>query len=256
MINDILTVMWKERKEAIGQQKNWGARFVNSVFPVLSLGLLAIIPPVSVGPTWVTSPFSLFASTIVPLMVIAMSIPFSIASERERKTLETLLASRLPDQAILFGKIIPPIIKAVEATLFVHLVSLATVNIAHWDGLIVFYTPAMICVNLAMIILLSVIAASLGVLISIRATTVQQALQNLLVALMAPIMAALVTIILIGNVFPTAWRNSFEVWFQEVILPADFFQVFLFVIISLVVIDSGLLVTTLVRFKRCKLYLD
>ena len=39
MINDILTVMWKERKEAIGQQKNWGARFVNSVFPVLSLGL-------------------------------------------------------------------------------------------------------------------------------------------------------------------------------------------------------------------------
>lgn len=256
MITDILTMIWKERKEQAGQQKDWCGKVVSSVFPLLMLGLMAVIPPMSVGPKWVESPFSLSASIIVPLMVVALAIPFSIAGERERKTLETLLASRLPDQAILFGKICLPIMKALGITLVVHFVSLTTVNLAYWDGTVVFYTPTMILVNLALIILLSVLAASLGVLVSLRATTVQQALQNLLVALMAPIMIVLVTIILIGRVFPAALRESFEIWFREVILSADFFQVFLFIFISLVVIDLGLLVTTLVRFKRCRLYLD
>jgi len=256
MIVDILTMAWKEKKEDIGKHKNWRDKIVNSVFPFLSLGILAVVPPLSLGPQWIKSPFSLLISVIVPIMVISMAIPFSIAGERERKTLETLLASRLPDHSILFGKMLYHVAQAVKITLFVHLLSLLTANLAHWEGKILFYSPAMTAVNLSLILLLSLFAASLGILMSLGADRVQQALQNLMVALMTPIMIPLVMIILIGKVFPGDLRARFEKWFEKAILSLDYLHVFQFVFIFLVVVDLVLLLMALSRFKRCRLHLD
>lgn len=256
MIADILTVMWKERKEQSGLQKTWRAKVVGALIPVLMLLLMGIVPPASVGAAWVSSPFPIVSSILMPLMVVSFSIPFAITGERERKTLETLLASRLPDQALFFGKIVPPVLRAWGVTLFVHLVSIIVVNMANWSGALLFYTPAVLFANLAMMVLLSLLAASLGVLIAVRAATVQQAVQNLMFVLMSPFILFTVFIILIGKVLPRTWEQKFATWFERVVLPADFLQVMLVILSVLLLLTLIVFALALNRFQRQRLYLD
>ena len=58
-------------------------------------------------------------------MMVSSLVADSFAGERERHTLETLLASRLPDRAILAGKLLVPVAVAWGAAL------LALEHIAH-----------------------------------------------------------------------------------------------------------------------------
>ena len=68
-----------------------------------------------------------------------MMIPESFAGERERHTLGTLLASRLPDHAILLGKVAVAVGYAWVMTLMLLLVSLVVVNVTPWDGQVLLY---------------------------------------------------------------------------------------------------------------------
>ena len=256
MIADIRTVMWKERQERSGQYESLRDKVSNLVFPVIGLGVMAISPPLALGPGYVESPFSLLSSIVVPLMVVIMIIAESFAGERERRTLATLLASRLPDRAILFGKIAVPVLEALRITIISHLVSLAMSNVAHWNGKIMLYTPVMTLVNLALGFLVVMLASCLGVLISLRAPTVQQATQNLTVALLSPIMLVLIPISMIGTVLPDSWKAAFETFFKEVVMTADFTQVIIVVVVALIVIDLGLLMAAMARFRRARLILD
>ena len=256
MIDDILTVVWKERKERSSQQQDLRGKVVGLIFPMISLGMIAIYPPLAVGPDWIASPFSLVGSIIVPLMAVGMSIADSFAGERERRTLETLLASRLPDRSILFGKMGAPLLDSLEVTIILHLVSLAALNVGHWSGRIMLYTPSIALVNLVLSCLIALFASCLGVLLSLRASSVQQATQNLMVALMAPIMLLSMTIVIIGTVLPEKWRTAFETFFMEVVMTADFAQVILVVIGVLTLIDLGLLMAAMARFQRARLVLD
>ena len=58
----------------------------------------------------------------------------SFAGERERHTLETLLASRLSDRAILFGKIAACIAYGWLMAMLCVLVGTITENVSHWEG--------------------------------------------------------------------------------------------------------------------------
>lgn len=250
MINDIFTMIWKESLEYSNQSRNSREKITGMIFPFLSLGLLAIVPPLSLGSDWIRSPFSLVISILVPLITVTISIPLSLIGERERKTLETLFASRLPDRAILFGTIFPPIFRASKISFFVHLVSLVTYNIAQWSGHLSFYPFEMLFANLVTIILLSFSAASLGVLISLKTTSLRQAMNYLNAILMAPVMIFGITIYLIGNVFPDPWRLAFENWFEKEIMTANFEQVFSKISLVLFLITLILMFLVLLRFKR------
>ena len=166
------------------------------------------------------------------------------------------MASRLPDRAILFGKIAVPVLEALRITIISHLVSLAMSNVVHWNGKIIFYTPVMTLVNLALSFLVAMLASCLGVLISLRAATVQQATRNLMVALLSPIMLVLIPISMIGTVLPDSWKAAFETFFKEVVMTADFTQVIIVVVVALIVIDLGLLMAAMARFRRARLILD
>lgn len=250
MINDIFTMIWKESLEYSNQSRNSREKITGMIFPFLSLGLLAIVPPLSLGSDWIRSPFSLVISILVPLITVTISIPLSLIGERERKTLETLFASRLPDRAILFGTIFPPIFRASKISFFVHLVSLVTYNIAQWSGHLSIYPFEMLFANLVTIILLSFSAASLGVLISLKTTSLRQAMNYLNAILMAPVMIFGITIYLIGNVFPDPWRLAFENWFEKEIMTANFEQVFSKISLVLFLITLILMFLVLLRFKR------
>jgi len=246
MKTDILTVAWKENK---GLFRVRGRRS-EAVLTMLSPIFGAILLPWTMGPDWLQSGMSVLLSVIVPFIVVGMTIPDSFAGERERHTLSTLLASRLSDRAVLFGKLATSVAFSWGIMLLVLLLSLVTVNVVHWDGHIQFYKSAVIWANLAVSFLISVLTASLGVLISLRSSTVQQAQQTLMAVLMLPVMALQVAAMLVAG------SESGEAYLRDVLLTLSFEQVILVAVAILVVIDLTLLWAAMSRFRRARLILS
>ena len=74
--------------------------------------------------------------------MITAVIADSFAGERERHTLETLLASRLSDHSILFGKIAASMAYGWLISLSCILAGAITVNIVNWHGQIFIFHDA------------------------------------------------------------------------------------------------------------------
>ena len=104
MRQDLLTVIWKERQGLLFQRGGGRMRAIWLLF--VAIVMIAILLPLQMGEEWLTTAWSLIAALILPLLLVGTAVPESFAGERERHTLPTLLASRLPDRAILFGKLI------------------------------------------------------------------------------------------------------------------------------------------------------
>jgi len=99
---DVLTVAWKEAKEF--GRPGWHLKG-GRLSMIIMFVVFGVFLPLQSGDRWVTSPVTMLYWAWVPLMLVTGFIADSFAGERERHTLETLLASRLPDRAILFGKV-------------------------------------------------------------------------------------------------------------------------------------------------------
>lgn len=111
-------------------------------------------------------------------MMVNSVIADTFAGERERHTLETLLASRLSDRAILFGKIASAIVYGWGLTMVCVLLGLVSINLVYSRGQIILYP---LDVGLAIPVfsfLIAGLASGLGVLISLRSATVRQAQQT------------------------------------------------------------------------------
>ena len=186
MMADILTVMWKERK---GLLRHRGSR-VRAALVMLGPLILAVYFPLGSEPDWVDNLVpSLILSLASTLVIVGITIPDSFAGERERHTLETLLASRLSDRAILFAKMAVPVVFAWVVLASAQALALAVFNIAHWDGRLQVYPPTILLGIVGLGFLLPLVAAGAGVLISLRASTVQAAGQLLMMILLVPIIA-------------------------------------------------------------------
>jgi ABC-2 type transport system permease protein len=246
MKDDILTVIWKERKGLF----RFRGRRVQALLAMFSPVLLAIYFPLQEGARWVESPLSILLAFIAPLILVGISIPDSFAGERERHTLPTLLASRLSDRAILFGKIITSVAFGWGVTLVLLLIGLVTVNVANWGGPILFYKPSILLADLAFSFLVAMLTAGAGVLFSLRAATAQEAQQTLMAVLLIPPM------ILQFALFAILSSESGEARFREVLATLSFEQVILVIVAVLLVLDVGLLMAALARFKRARLILD
>src|SRR5512145_268876 len=137
MIGDMLTVLWKEIRELPFMT---GGGFRGGKFGMLIfLFVFGIYMPLQTGPKWVTSPVSLLYWVWVPFLLVSSVIADSFAGERERHTLETLLASRLSDRAVLFGKLSAGIAYGWGITTFCMLMGLIALNIVYGrDGLLLY----------------------------------------------------------------------------------------------------------------------
>ena len=147
---------------------------------------MAILLPWDSGLRWVESYVSLLIACAIPVLLVAMLIPNSFAGERERHTLETLLASRLPDWAILFGKVAIAVVFSWGVTLFLLLISLVTINILYGAGTLILFKPMVALAGLALSLLLAMFSAGVGVLISLKSNTTQEATQKLIAILLLP----------------------------------------------------------------------
>jgi ABC-2 type transport system permease protein len=248
MIGDIWTIIWKEAKEILLQRGNLrGGWFGLLIF----VGVFGIFMPLQSGPSWVESPIGLLYWSWVPFLLVSGVVADSFAGERERHTLETLLASRLSDRAILFGKLGAAIAYGWGFTLVSVLVGLITINLAYGQGGLLMY-PAPIGLGiLALSFLIATLAAGLGVLVSLRAATVRQAQQIFSVAfflLFIPLFAI--------PMLPEAWRAQAINWFMQNSGRITVSTVVLAVAGVLLLIDIALVIAAMARFQRARLIID
>jgi len=247
MKQDILTVIWKERQGLL-YQRGGRARAIWLLF--VAVVMIAILLPLQMGEEWFTTAWSVIAALILPLLLVGTAVPESFAGERERHTLPTLLASRLPDRAILFGKLITTTGYGWGLTLILLALSLIVANLVAWQGYFVFYPPVLLITDVMTSLLMSGVVASLGVLISLRSATVQGAQQALMGALLIPLMMVQIVTIVLMSLMP----NGGELIRQ--ITKADFTTVITVICSVLLLLNIGLFAAALARFKRARLILD
>ena len=103
MMRDVWTVVWKEWQEFRDQLLSLRRGGLSALILALILGVVA---PIELGAEWVNSKLIVGYWPFLAATMVSSLIADSVAGERERHTLETLLASRLSDRAILFGKML------------------------------------------------------------------------------------------------------------------------------------------------------
>ena len=243
---DIMTIMWKESKGLFKQGKSRSKSILVLLTPVLMFG---IILPIQFREEWLDMGWSLAIALFTPLILIAPTICESFAGERERHTLETLLASRLPDRAILFGKMIVSIAYGWGMTVFLLLMSLVIVNVLMWAGKFQFYQVNIFLADIGLSLLFSGLMVTLGILISLRSATVQSAQQVLMMALVIPIFGLQAVVFLLPTFLPMENIREFLGRF-------DYDQILLIFLGVLLLADIGLLLAAMSRFKRSRLILN
>ena len=244
-MNDMMTVIWKERRGLLRVQ----GRRSQTLLALLSPILLAIYMPWQIGTDWATGAFSVVVAAIVPFILVGITIPDSFAGERERHTLSTLLASRLPDRAILFGKIVTSVASGWLLTVFVLLLSAVTLNATHWEGEVLFFRPALFAGDLAVGLLVALLTAGIGVQFSLRSPTVRQAQQTTMSVLLVPALLAQFGFLFVmqSDAAKAVLRNTLATVTLDTIVLA--------LVALLVVLDALLLWAAVARFKRDRLIL-
>jgi ABC-2 type transport system permease protein len=243
MLTDITTVIWKESREFItvrpGLRGGWTGLLI-------ILAVFGILIPLQEGIGWLQAPTTIFIWAWLPFILVNSVVADAFAGERERHTLETLLASRLSDQAILIGKICSAIIYGWGITLVGILVALVTVNISNWNGEVVFFPPLIGAAVFTLSFLVAWLAAGLGVMVSLRADSVRQAQQTLSVAFLVLFVPLLLLPLLPDNL---------RVTLQSAFIGFDLQRVIYIAVGLLVVVDVVLLAIASRRFKRTELIL-
>jgi len=244
MITDIWTIMWKEIKELLTQRGRFRG---GGAGMLIFIGVFGIFMPLQFGRSWVDSPAGLIYWAWIPFLLVSSVVADSFAGERERHTLETLLTSRLSDRAILFGKVLAAITYGWGFTIFSILLGLITVNVAFGKGQILLYPAAIGLGILVLSFLVAGLAATLGVLVSLRASTVRQAQQTFTVAFFI-----LFVPMFLLPMLPPAWLARIG----QLLTTANVEVIASAVAVLLLIVDSGLLAIALARFKRARLILD
>ena len=236
-MSDILTMVWKESKDVLFQG-GWRSQ----VRPLIVIGIMGIFIPLQFGSQWVAlTPLGMLLLLWVPFFVVISFIGDAIAGEHERHTLETLLASRMPDRAILLGKVVATVLYAWGMGVLSLLLGLVLVDLLRTQGHWMFYPLDLFVAALVLILLASVLATSAGVLISLKVSTVRQAQQILSVG----------TIVFVfGITFLLSHIPA------NILSSLSYTQFLLYVMAFLAVLDAILLGLSLVSFQRSRLILN
>lgn len=243
MITDIATIIWKESREFLTVRPGLRGGWTGLIIILAAFGILI---PLQSGPGWLSAPTTVLMWAWLPFILVNSVVADSFAGERERHTLETLLASRLSDKAILIGKICSAIAYGWGITLVGILVALVTVNVSNWNGALLFF-PTMIGLAVFFLsFLVAWLAAGIGVMVSLRAGSVRQAQQTLSVAFLVLFIPLLVLPLLPGELQVTVQNALSGVDLQQVIIIGTF---------ALLLLDIVLLATAFRSFKRSQLIL-
>jgi ABC-2 type transport system permease protein len=242
MITDVTTLIWKEWKEMFLQRGSLRSGIFNIV---IVLAVMGIMLPMQNGLEWFTSPAPLAVWAWMPMFLSIGMVTDAFAGERERHTLETLLASRLPDGAILAGKLISSVLYGWGMAVAGLLVGAVTVNLTNPTGRLMFYSPDLFAAAVLLSFLGGVAMSGLGVLVSLRSSTARQAYQRLSLSVMV---IFFIPVILL-SVLPVEMKNQLD----SLLTGLNLAQLVVGFCIFLALADVVLLVACKASFKRTKL---
>lgn len=246
-MSDIWTVMRKELREYVALR---GSARGGLIGLLIFAAFVGVVVPLEVGIGWVDSPISLLSAFWLPLILALSVVGDAVAGERERHTLETLLASRLSDRAILLGKVAAATTYGWALTLVATGLGLLAVNLvsAVGGGRLALFSPFSGLAMLALSLLGASLTTGAGVLVSLRAATVREAQQRLSIGMMA------VFLLLLAGL-QTLPPSLVLGMFQPLTASGDA-RFVIEVIVALFAVDAALLLLTLRRFSRTRLFLD
>jgi ABC-2 type transport system permease protein len=244
MIMDIFTIVWKEFQELIIQRSGLRGGWMGMLVLIAVFGVLF---PLQSGPEWLSAPTTVLLWAWVPFILVNSVVADSFAGERERHTLETLLASRLSDRAILVGKLCAAIAYGWGITLIGLIVALVTINIAFGVGEFLFFPPLFGVAILLLSFLIAWLAAGLGVIVSLRAASVRQAQQTLSLAFIFLFVPLLLLPLL---------PDQYRVMVTNAISGLDIQLAGIILVAILLAVDVGLLLAAMRRFVRTQLILS
>jgi ABC-2 type transport system permease protein len=245
MLNDIATMIWKEWRELL---RMGGSRKRAVMRMLFSVGVLGVIWPWQLGVRFITTPLCVALSAITAAMYVAGIVPDSFAGERERHTLETLLASRLPDSSVLIGKICALMVYGLGASFVMLSFGWLTVNTVHGGDPILFYSMSKILAAIVFSILAAGLMGAAGVLVSLRASTVKQAQQVLTTSVLLLIFLPVIALPLV----PPEWRDAAAKVLQRWGTPGAA----AFLAVAVLLLQALLYAIVAARFKRSRLILD
>ena len=244
MIRDIWTVAWRESKELFSRDGGLSGKLGLFIFAAF----VGVFLPLQLGRAWIEAPWVTFFWSWMPLFLVTAVTADAFAGERERHTLETLLASRLPDSAILLGKVLATVMYVWGLTLFCMPLGLVTINLKHADGGLLLYSVTSLLSLAGLSLLATILGSATGVLVSLRAASVRAAQQNLS---MISMVLAFVPLI-IFQALPLPWRANVLTYFMA----ASISDVVVVLATLLAALDITLLLIALGRFRRDRLVLD
>jgi ABC-2 type transport system permease protein len=160
VIEDAKTVAWKDLRELLLRRGSLRRGVLGALFPVVVFGLLLGVQP--------EGPFPVVA--FLPVTAIAGVVVDAFAGERERHTLETLLATPASDRALLIGKLVASVGYGWGLCLAAIAVGWLTTALGPSR-----YPPELLAFDVFFTLVVSLLEAATGVLISLRAETVRQA---------------------------------------------------------------------------------
>jgi ABC-2 type transport system permease protein len=246
MMDDIRTMLWKEWKEFFLQRgSSRKTMLISALLPVILLG---IVIPWRAGPAYADNMVALIVPALMPLLFVLVLVADSFAGERERHTLETLLATRLSDQVILLGKMTAAVLYAWSVFVITLAVGLLGINIMYGHGHLIMFPMGRLVPTLVYDFLLAVLLSCIGVFVSLRATTVRQAMQILNLGFMLTVWGSFFGF----EALPRQWRLVL----LRVLAGDNLFQTEIIAGVSLIAADVALLVATRARFRRARLILD
>jgi ABC-2 type transport system permease protein len=239
VLTDLATVIWKEWKEFLSQRSTLLSM---AVF----LAIFAVLLPYQTGARWVRSPAGMINLVFVPLFLVLTVIADAFAGERERHTLDTLLASRLSDPAILFGKLAAAVLYGWGLTVAAVLLALIPAGLA--AGEVVVY-PALTLPGIGALSLLAIVlVGGAGILVSLRAATVRQAQQMLNLGLLG--------VGLLAGMAIAALPDGLRDRLRDLLTSSSTTELVLTGGATLLIVDAILLAAAVVRFRRSRLVLD
>lgn len=241
-MSDLATVMWKEWRSIVSGRARRQVLLVGGM-----LAFWAVVFPIQTGSDWVSDPFPVALLGIaMPIVMVGIIVPDAIAGERERHTLRTLLASRLPDRAILYGKLAFAVVFGWLAAPLILAIALVTVNVTAGADEFLLYDAGVLVSVLVAGLLLSLLTGGIGIFVSLRARTAQEAQQVTVFAMMVPMMLlTLGAIVLVGNPQALAfidWLGSDDAGFVGPVA-----------MIVLALVDAFILRAADLRFRRGRL---
>jgi ABC-2 type transport system permease protein len=127
-MTDAWTVTVKELIELLSDRSSRRGVLVQAILVTVALGVLV---PRSTAQQWlVDSPDAILLFLLLPPVIAGSLGADAFAGERERRTLETLLATPLSDRAVVAGKALAALTAAIAVTVVSLIAAVITVNVA------------------------------------------------------------------------------------------------------------------------------